>query len=304
MPNANLPFGIDLSKYNTSADGKKKVDFDIIAAHQPHVDFIAMRAGISWGYQDPWFNYYFSEGTRINRILMPYHVLYPGESPTAQMDNFFRILGDINFKTTPLVIDLELDHGYTVSAITKTTADCINIITQRTGRTPIIYSRASWINQFVRVSDLPLTFWWLAQYLYSRPYPLYTPEFPSPPTMPRFVHHWLFHQTTQRGRSIGAPGLYYMDYNRFNGSIIDLLHFAYDQAPEEQPITCPIDNLPCTGDKTEPVSPAPTFRVQLSKVPSGEHGSTGKSPVGTMLPAWLVHKSKQSPWPPSEENKG
>lgn len=125
-PNIRLPFGIDLSKYNTSADGKQKVDFDIIAATTPpYVAFVAMRAGISWGYQDPWFNYYFTETQRIKRIPMPYHVLYPGQDATRQMDNFFRILGSIDFKTTPLVLDLELDHGQTKSRITQTTINCI-----------------------------------------------------------------------------------------------------------------------------------------------------------------------------------
>jgi len=33
--NDNLAFGIDISRYNTSPDGKTKPDFDIIAAHQP-----------------------------------------------------------------------------------------------------------------------------------------------------------------------------------------------------------------------------------------------------------------------------
>jgi len=43
-------FGIDLSRYNTSADGKKKVNFDEIACSPMDVSFIAMRAGVSWGY--------------------------------------------------------------------------------------------------------------------------------------------------------------------------------------------------------------------------------------------------------------
>ena len=39
----------------------KNVNFDTIAAHDPFVSFIGIRVGISWGYQDPWFNFYFSE---------------------------------------------------------------------------------------------------------------------------------------------------------------------------------------------------------------------------------------------------
>ncbi len=45
MTNTDFAFGIDLSRYNTSPDGKTKVDFDVIAAHEPEVVFIAMGRG-------------------------------------------------------------------------------------------------------------------------------------------------------------------------------------------------------------------------------------------------------------------
>ncbi len=254
-PNAQFPFGIDLSKWNTSADGKKQVNFNTIAAHQPNVAFIAMRAGISWGYQDPWFSYYFTETLRIQRIPMPYHVLYPGENATRQMDNFFRILGEINFKSTPLVLDLELDHGCSIKTITHTTLNAVNTITQRTGRIPIIYSRAQWVNQFLSVPSLPPVHWWLAQYRFSLPYPLYTPEYPSPPALPVGVHTWLFHQTTQRGRSIGASAMYYMDHNRFNGTRAALAAFA-GAASAQTPVSCPLDGAPCAAGKTASQHPS------------------------------------------------
>ena len=59
--NQQYPLGIDLSVYNCSADGCRKPNFDLIAAHQPAVEFIAMRAGQSWGYRDPAFPYYLAE---------------------------------------------------------------------------------------------------------------------------------------------------------------------------------------------------------------------------------------------------
>lgn len=243
MPNENFAFGIDLSKYNTSPDGRCKPDFNVIAAHQPEVVFIAMRAGISWGYQDPWFNYYFQEVTRIGRVRMAYHVLYPGEPASAQMDNFFRILGALDFSRVPLVLDLELHHNQPVSTITQCTANSIRIITQRTGKIPFIYSRASWVNQYLKVSALPPVYWWLAQYRYSWPYPLYTPEYQSPPALPAGITGWTVHQTAMRGKSIGAKAMYYMDYNRWNGSKDDVLKFIGEEP--QQPITCPVDKKPC-----------------------------------------------------------
>lgn len=243
MSNDHLAFGIDLSKYNTSPDGKVKPNFDVIASYQPEVVFIAMRAGISWGYQDPWFSYYFSEVTRIGRVKLAYHVLYPGESAVAQMDNFFRILGNIDFDHVPLVLDLELHHNQSTSRITACTRDSLDIISKRTGRTPIIYSRAMWVNQYLRVADLPMVHWWLAQYRWSWPYPLYTPEYISPPSLPNGVKLWLAHQSTCRGYSIGSKSMYYMDHNRWNGDKKDVLLFANLIA--KIPLICPVDGEDC-----------------------------------------------------------
>lgn len=242
MPNTKFVFGIDLSRHNTSSDGKKKVDFDVIAAHELEVVFIAMRAGISWGYQDPWFAYYFKEAGRIGRVRLAYHVLYPGESSQAQMDNFFRILGGADLGCTPLVLDLELDHGKSVSQITRCTVDSLNIIRERTGRVPIIYSRAGWVDQYLRAADLPEVYWWLAQYRWPRPYPLYTPEYPCPPAMPAGVESWMIHQTAARGASIGARATYFMDYDRWNGDKSDVLDFI-GNVP--QPVICPLDGMAC-----------------------------------------------------------
>ena len=242
MVNSEFAFGIDLSRYNTSPDGKTKVDFDLIAAHELEVVFIAMRAGISWGYQDPWFATYFEEAGRIGRARLAYHVLYPGESAQAQMDNYFRILGDADLSRTPLVLDLELDHGQTISQITRCTVDSLNLIQARTGRTSIIYSRAGWVNQHLRVGDLPPVHWWLAQYRWPRPYPLYTPEYPCPPALPAGVETWLAHQTAARGASIGAKATYFMDYDRWHGDKADVLNFI-GNVP--QPVICPLDGLIC-----------------------------------------------------------
>jgi GH25 family lysozyme M1 (1,4-beta-N-acetylmuramidase) len=247
--NSQFAFGIDISRWNTSPDGKKKVNFDEIADHTPEVTFISMRSGVSWGYQDPWFSFYFKESLRIGRVRIPYHVLFPGESAKAQMDNLFRIIGNVDFAKTPIVLDLELDHGQTMTRITQCTADSIRIIEQRSGRLPIIYSRAGWIDAFLNVYDLPPVDYWLANYLWPRPYPLFTPEYPSPPVLPRGVNRWLVHQSTCRGKPIGTPGAKFMDYNRWNGDKAAVLSYA-NMKPETEPAICPLDRQPCAAGKT------------------------------------------------------
>jgi GH25 family lysozyme M1 (1,4-beta-N-acetylmuramidase) len=225
-----LPFGIDISKYQYSSDGKQKPDFDKINAT---CDFVAVRAGISWGYTDPWFNWSWQH---INKPRLAYHVIYPGEDAFRQMAHFMDIAeSGFDEDHDRLVLDVELDHGYPKARITQTVNDCLHILKQLTGRYPIIYSRASWINQFLDVSALPTNLdWWLANYLTRRPDPQYTPEMTPPPTLPNGVNSWLIHQTAERsnGSAVGVVS-HYVDCNRFNGTLDELR--AYFGLGEETP---------------------------------------------------------------------
>lgn len=239
--NTRLAFGVDLSRYNTSADGTQKVNFDVLRAHQPQVIFAGLRAGISWGYQDPWFNYYFNEAQRTGILSLPYHVVYPAEDPAAQMDHFLRIVGEERLTTCRLVLDMELVHGLTRARITRCLQTCLKLLKVRTGRLPIVYSRASWVDEHLAVADLPEVDWWLAQYRTPRTYPLFTPEYASPPTLPAGVNRWLLHQAAEKAPAIGAEGCHYMDYNRWNGTREDVWRY-FDLA---RPLACPIDGTAC-----------------------------------------------------------
>jgi len=230
-------FGIDISKYNTSADGTKKVNFNTIKNNQEEVVFIVARTGVSWGYKDPQFDYYWEEMTRIQVCRMAYHVPYFGESALSQMDNMFRILGNkVNWEHDKIVLDLEVAGINTRERITAVTRSCLEICKERTGRYPIIYSRATWVDPYLNVSQLPKVDWWLAEYRKPLPYPLYTSEHPGPPRMPKGINSWLIHQTGSRCKSIGAPALYYMDYNRWNGTKEDVYaYFGYADPPPPPP---------------------------------------------------------------------
>ena len=235
----NLPFGIDLSKYQYSSDGKKKPDFDII---NEKCDFVAVRAGISWGYVDQWFRYSW-EHLDVPRLA--YHVVYPGEIAAKQMDHFLNIVKPQEHDR--LVLDMELDHGYSKTRITDTLLSCLEYLKGVTGRYPIVYSRASWINRFVDVSRLPKLDWWLAGYRYPLPYPLYTPEATPPPALPRGVNSWLIHQTGERGNG-GLVGVasHYVDTNRWNTANQELLAYfglTEETPPEPEPPIPPAEKL-------------------------------------------------------------
>jgi len=228
-----LPFGIDISKYQYSSDGKQKPDFDKVNST---CDFVGVRAGISWGYTDPWFSYSWEH---ITKPRLAYHVPYFGENAVRQMEHFLRIVNPGEHDR--LVLDAELDHGLTKAKITKTLLDCVNFLRDETGRYPIMYSRALWINQFVNVADLPPLDWWLANYLWRRPSPLFTPEKDPPPLLPNGVNNWLIHQTGERGNgSKYGVASHYVDTNRWNGTHEQMLAYFgladdYEPLPSEPP---------------------------------------------------------------------
>lgn len=224
-------FGIDISKWNI----KDNVTPDW-AEVKASCSFVAIRSGVSWGYTDPWFVHNWAGAQGMCR--MAYHVVYFGEDATKQMDALFKIVNG-DWKHDRLVLDLEVAADNTKSKITDTTAKCINLVEARTGKRPVLYSRASWVNQNLNVLGMPACDWWLAQYKYALPYPLYTPEASSPPALPSGVSSWLIHQTGEKysGASVGVSS-YYVDANRWNGDVHSVLdYFGFGEVEPDVPMS-------------------------------------------------------------------
>jgi len=210
-------FGIDISKQQANAEGTSRVNFETIKNHAEPLSFIAARAGVSWGYRDPQFNYHWTQMGQLQVGRIAYHVPYFGESAVAQMDSLFKMLENkSDWAHDRIALDLEVAGINTRARITSTTLNCLEICKSRTGRYPIIYSRANWANTYLQVSDLPRLDWWLATYRKPAPSPFYTQEHPGPPFLPKGVETYLIHQTGDRCKSIGGYGRF-MDYNRWNG---------------------------------------------------------------------------------------
>ena len=222
---SELPFGIDISRYQAP------MDFEIVKKSSMDIAFIAMRATISWAYKDPFFATFWNDSKRIGTNRMAYSVPYFGENSARQMDNLFETIKDPDWNHDRVVLDLELDHGHSKAIITAKTNAMVEHCKRITGRYPIIYTRKSWTDQHLDCTQLPMLDWWLAHYSWTRPYPLYTPERASPPAMPLGVTDWLIHQTTGKGKSIGAAS-YYMDYDRWNGTTKEMNdYFDADVTP-------------------------------------------------------------------------
>lgn len=258
----NYPFGIDISRWQYGTDiTTQKPDFKIIRSK---ATFIGIRAGMSWGYTDPTFRNSWMETEGMYRIA--YHVVYAGEDPIRQMKHFLSIV-----KPGPkdlLALDLEVDHGYSKARYTDTVVKCIDYLRQETGRLPIIYSRALWINLHIDVSKLPADIpWWLAYYRKTNPTG-FTPEADPPPLLPKGVKTWLIHQTGDKtsGAVVGVKS-YTVDTNRFNGTIEDLAcFFGAAEIPEPPEPKPPVVEKPLYKATVKDIAPD---RLNVRNAPNG-----------------------------------
>lgn len=208
-----LPFGIDISKHQGNND---------FAKMRANASFVFVKATESWGYTDPKF--FANWQGLIGHNRGAYSYIWLSDDPLRQANHLIDIVtqAGADWKYDRLVLDLERSgHGLSRAEVSRRVLIMMERIKEITGRYPILYSRAYWVQDNMLLIDPRLinADWWLAYYRTALPYPLYTPEMPPPPLMPTGVNRWLFHQTCEKGkgREVGV-GSYYVDQNRFNGT--------------------------------------------------------------------------------------
>jgi GH25 family lysozyme M1 (1,4-beta-N-acetylmuramidase) len=211
------PFGVDLSKHQGVND---------YAKIKANTAFVFVKATESWGYTDPMFFKNWQGLIGHNRGAYCY--VWLSDDPLRQANHLIDIVtqAGVDWQYDRLVLDLEKGgHGLSKAEVSRRVLVMMERIKEVTGRYPILYSRAYWVNDNMLITDQRLVNadWWLAYYRTALPKPLYTPEMPPPPLMPNGVSKWLFHQTCERGKGkeVGV-GSYYVDQNRFNGTRAEL----------------------------------------------------------------------------------
>ena len=208
-------FGVDVSRY------QGKIDWDKMDTRPGDpVVFAGIRATVSWGYQDSWFPRNWAEAKRVGILRMAYHVVFPGEDPIRQISNLMQALGD-DIGELPPVLDIELDHGYSPATIIKNIRRQAIEIEARTFKRPILYSRASWVNQFMAGADWLNEYdWWIANYLHDQ-----SMEHPGPPLLPKGVGTYLIHQTSGGYPSAGfGVESKEIDTDRWNASAVEAVY--------------------------------------------------------------------------------
>ena len=236
-------FGIDVSGNQAlrTADGKvvlEHINWDQALAQTipGKVRFVAMRAGISWGYVDPTFAYNWAALRKRGIFRAAYHVFYPNEDPVRQAEHFVNLMGG-DFGEFGPVADIELHagaHACPPKRYMERLKVYLDALYGLTGRRLVIYSRASFMDTYVTGFQNPPDWyngfdWWLAHYLLSGS------EHPGPVAIPRGVdrERVIMHQTSDRGDGLRF-GMHskQLDYNRWIG-LMGLNDYMCDAGEDE-----------------------------------------------------------------------
>jgi len=264
-------FGIDISKWQ---------GINNFAKIKANTSFVLVKATESWGYTDPMFRANWQGLAGHNRGAYSY--IWLSDDPLRQANHLIDIVtqAGVDWRYDRLALDLEKSgHGLSKAEVARRVIVMMERIKEVTGRYPILYSRATWVDSNMLVTDPRIADadWWLAHYLWRRPSPLFTPEKDPPPALPRGVNNWLIHQTAekQNGSAVGVAS-HYVDTNRWNGTKQELL--AYFGLTEE----------------TEPMPPEPEpdalFQAKVVTI-SPNRLRTRYSPAGVVRPEADWYKS-------------
>lgn len=280
------PVGLERPLWRDVSRWQEKMNYSVSAANG--VLGVAARATISWGYQDSWFPWNWSESKAYGLYRTSYHVLYPGESIVRQADNWYQVHPEID--VIPRVIDMELQHEQPYSKIANVMWELSNLVFMRDGVRPIIYTRYSLVNNWLATwtpEMLNMHYWWLAQYLYDR-----VREHPGPPTLPNRVNlsRVILHQTADKKAPFsGETSAKTIDWDRWEMGNSSYMHQWIAETWGDGTIQPPPTECPCQDeidlletriyvleqkahihdDQNEPVEPPPA--------PPAEHNATLKA---------------------------
>lgn len=235
------PFGIDVSSWQANKEGTLHMDW--VKAKAAGIQFAFIKATEGANYLDTEFAYNWSELQRLNIPHGAYHFFRPSQ-PISQVQMFVDIVQPTEGEL--LVLDVENSGGLLRQALTEKVRLAVELIKQLSGRYPIIYSRASWLDANLDVLRLPKLDYWLAQYYLAMPYPVFTKEYPTDAMrIPIGVskEQVKFHQTGEKGngKMYGAQS-HYIDTDRFLGTVDEKTAYFYGAnvppviSPEVKPL--------------------------------------------------------------------
>jgi lysozyme len=208
MSSQNKAAGIDVSHYQGT------VDWNTVKS--AGVSFAFAKATESTSYVDSQFKTNWQTMKAAGLLRGAYHFFQAVNDATAQAQNFIKTVGVLDPTDLPPVLDIESAGGATSSTIIRGTQTWLNAVEQGLGRKPMIYTNASFWNQYLtnQFGTYPL---WIANYGVTAP------------KIPNGWSQWNFWQYSQTGKVQGVSGS--VDTDWYNGTYADLLAFL--QVPAE-----------------------------------------------------------------------
>ena len=151
------------SKGNTTKSVKRAEDILPIS-------YVILKASEGITLKDRKFHKYWDEAERAGYGRGAYHFFRSSKSPEEQARNFIHSVGRIREKDLPPILDIESMHkGCTRKELNTKALTWLRIISEHYGRTPIVYSYESFINNMLsdEIKDnYPL---WVAHYREEKP---------------------------------------------------------------------------------------------------------------------------------------
>ncbi|MDX2162304.1 MAG: GH25 family lysozyme [bacterium] len=180
--------------------------------------FAAIRSTVGESYTDPRFAANWDNARKAGLLVTAYHLVRPDKSAVSQMNHFLNVIGTRK-ADFPLALDIEVTDGQTPAFISTLVRECLQILTTRTGRKPIIYTaKWFWDANLIASPDWSQYDLWVANYGALTP------------ALPRDWTTWRFWQYTSQG-TVPGVGSRFTDLNYFNGTPEQLIAYAGTTPP-------------------------------------------------------------------------
>lgn len=233
----NLVHGVDVSVYEPRVDWR--------ALRAQGFKFALIRATSSLSYVDPKFAEHWAGAREAGILRGAYHYLFGGQDAKKQAESFIATVGSDKGELPPIV-DLEDAYNENVpnSKLISTCKAFLDIIEREFGRTPMLYSRKTYLEPRVSINGKAPD-WaknyelWIAQY----PFEFKAASMPNinMPRQPSAWKDWKFWQYSETAivegvtDEINRPTR--IDLNWFRGTEAELYRFANVQPEEAQTYT-------------------------------------------------------------------
>lgn len=201
LPAGYSTHGIDVSRY------QRKINWKLVSEMRDKgqkISFVIIKATEGTNLTDPYFHTNWKNSKEYPLLRGAYLYFHPNKSGVKQAEYFISKV-DLQSGDLPPVIDIEETNRQSKSNIQKELKACIEVLTQKYGQKPILYSGVDFYTQHLKGAFDEYPFW-AAHYEQLK--------------APRIERDWLIWQHNCKGRVNGIEGE--VDFNVVNGSLFAL----------------------------------------------------------------------------------